>query len=134
MGIYFSRLTNCHYIKLTYLYTITVYSKFHTYISLIPCHIMSNNLHFIDIYITHCTHSSHMRQRHFVYRIFAAIRRVFETWILWAKLGGRLVGRGTKNVRFVRIFFIEFSFFISCPEPSISAQCNRSTVFNWPWH
>jgi hypothetical protein len=35
---HFSRLTNCHYIKLTYLYTITVYPYFHTYISMIPCH------------------------------------------------------------------------------------------------
>jgi hypothetical protein len=35
---YFSRLTNRHYMKLTYLYTITVNPQFHTYISMIPCH------------------------------------------------------------------------------------------------
>jgi hypothetical protein len=32
---HFPRLTNCHYIKLTYLYTITVYLQFHTHISMI---------------------------------------------------------------------------------------------------
>jgi hypothetical protein len=59
-----SRVTNCHHmqnyydtnfkLKLTYLYTITIYHSF-THIPMIPWHYMSNNQYFIDIYKTQNT-------------------------------------------------------------------------------
>jgi hypothetical protein len=39
---------------------------------------------------------------------FCSYKTSFETLILWAKLRGHLVGRGRKNVRFVKIFWLNF--------------------------
>jgi hypothetical protein len=65
---------------------------------------------------------------------FCSYKTSFWDLNFMSKVGGSSCRRGYKKCQARKNFLIEFSFFISCTEPSILAQCNRSTVFNWLWH
>jgi hypothetical protein len=64
---------------------------------------------------------------------FCSYKTSFWDLNFMSKVGESSFRRGYKKCQVCKNFLIEFSFFISCPEQSISAQCNRSTVFNWSW-